>query len=91
MPDRLAEIRARLDAATPGPWRLIKPLSTASRNVLHNVVRDTIPNHSEEMGEYRGRWMDADLIAHAPDDIAWLLDEVERLEKRVRMYEVVKS
>ncbi len=25
------------------------------------------------------------------DDIAWLLDEVERLTKRVRMYEVVKS
>jgi hypothetical protein len=25
------------------------------------------------------------------DDIAWLLDEVERLEKRVRMYEVIKS
>jgi len=25
------------------------------------------------------------------DDIAWLLDEVERLERRVRMYEVVKS
>ena len=25
------------------------------------------------------------------DDMAWLLDEVARLEKRVRMYEVVKS
>ena len=24
-------------------------------------------------------------------DVRWLLDEIERLERRVRMYEVVKS
>lgn len=28
---------------------------------------------------------------HAEDDIAWLLEQVEDLTKRVRMYEVVKS
>jgi hypothetical protein len=54
MPDRLAEIRARLDAATPGEWP------------FGEMVRHLLPP-------------DADLIAHAPADIAWLLAEVERL------------
>lgn len=84
MPDRLQEIRARLDVAQG----------------------------------YRVEWPDhtpgtlAEFIAHAPADIAWLLDELDiehasaayykarvdcltqrvaELEKRVRMYEVVKS
>ena len=34
---------------------------------------------------------DPRFIAHAPADIAWLLDEVERLTARVRIYEDVKS
>ena len=50
MPDRLQEIRARLDAATP-EWNYDNDQSGA----------------------------DVDLINHAPSDIAWLLDEVERL------------
>ena len=51
MPDRLQEIRARLDAATPGEW----PVGT--------LVPYLLPS-------------DADFIAHAPDDIAWLLDQL---------------
>lgn len=62
MPDRLNEIRARLDAATPGPYEW----------------------HGCPPG-------DAAFLTNAPADIAWLLAEVERLAKRVAMYEVVKS
>ena len=54
MSDRLTEIRARLDAATPGEW----PMGA--------LVPYLLPS-------------DADHIAHAPADIAWLLDEVERV------------
>ena len=72
MPDRLAEIRARLDAATTLP---VSP---------HSVTLFPIDRKRDEKAERA-------FIAHAPADIAWLLDEVERLEKRVRMYEVVKS
>jgi hypothetical protein len=54
MPDRLAEIRERLEARRQVKW----PHPT-------NAV----------------------LV----DDIRWLLDEVERLNARVRMYEEVKS
>lgn len=61
--DRLSDIRARLDAATPV--------------TLWQGVGWGDP--------------DGDLIDHAPADIAWLLEQVEDLTRRVRMYEVVKS
>ena len=61
MPDRLQEIRARLDAATPGPWE-----------VVCNTTSDVV-------GVLDGDYDDADLIAHAPADIAWLLEEVDNL------------
>lgn len=64
MSDRLQEIRARLDAATPGPWEKTSPnVVVAAGDVVAGVP---LTNN-------------ADLIAHAPADLAWLLDEVERL------------
>lgn len=74
MPDRLQDIRARLDAATPGPW---------ADDYKSWCV--WAPNHDLKEREDRclvaevGCGPDTDLIAHAPSDIAWLLDEVERL------------
>ena len=68
---RLQEIKSRLDAATPGPWR-------------------TVRGHDELRGRYQveGRIIvagknlmkaeDAELIAHAPEDLRFLLAEVER-------------
>ena len=56
MPDRLAEIRARLDAA----------------NLPTYTGWDPAWNSRAFEGKH-------DFIAHAPADIAWLLDEVERL------------
>jgi hypothetical protein len=103
---RLAEIRARLEAATPGPWsrdpgpetelgtdlwydRLYSDRSQPDGFVyIHPVTK---PEDELWIAEVFQNEQDADLISHAPADIAWLLDEVERLEKRVRMYEVVKS
>lgn len=71
MPDRLKEIRARLDAATPGPWDVDEWTTTA--DVFASGAK------SEPTVAHRVRMSDADFIAHAPADIAWLLDEVERL------------
>ena len=78
-------IRARLEAATPGPWAVGRHAETlAGRgcpSYCHNI-------HTEE-GEDVTRpcaWIggaDATLIAHAPADIAALLDEVERLQAHV--------
>ena len=70
---RIAEIRARLDAATPGPWK--RSLSGSHYNpwkVHRGAILVALSGEAVE---------DADLIAHAPADIAWLLDEVERLRE----------
>ena len=71
MSDRIAEIRARLDAATPGPWHKHddEPWVTNSATPPMRIIATGL----------RGQPENADLIAHAPADIAWLLDEVERV------------
>jgi hypothetical protein len=60
MSDRIAEIRARLDAATTLP---VSP---------HSVTLFPIDRKRDEKAERA-------FIANAPADIAWLLDEVERV------------
>ena len=63
MPDRLQEIRARLDAATTvSEWQR------------------TMTLYPSEYGDRRAQKR---FIAHAPADIAWLLDEVERLRDKM--------
>jgi len=77
MPDRLAEIRARLDAATPGPWT---PEETQRG---HDIWWQ--PGEGMRDGRVANVYVerDAHFIAHAPADIAWLLDEVERLREEM--------
>ena len=90
MSDRLTEIRARLDAATFPHWRNYKG---------HDEPRPRVVFERWPAPEYWTAGYDnpidtdaqATLCRHAPSDIAWLLAEVDRLEKRVAMYEVVKS
>jgi hypothetical protein len=80
MSDRLQEIRARLDAATPGPW---------SNSVSWDCVEADVMPTTNYLEPYRTTVararlpMNADLIAHAPADIAWLLDEISMLEMDV--------
>ena len=76
MSDRLNEIRARLDAATPGPWRYApNPLG----GIVDSDGRYIIAPYCG-YGDERDM-PDVLLIAHAPADIAWLLNEVERLRR----------
>ena len=87
---RLEEISARLNAATPGPWRVYVAIDARDHTVYgnfkskpyllaeiwHNGLR---PN--EEHGEFAQQQShNADLIANAPSDITFLLSEVERLQ-----------
>jgi hypothetical protein len=70
MPDRLAEIRARLDALSSAPpWRYLENRGILAADADRDISRP---------GWYPS---DARFIAHAPADIAWLLDEVERLQE----------
>ena len=82
---RLAEIEQRLQAATPGPW-------------FAHYEQDgepTIPFVSDsDDEEWDGRLLlnvdsdredaDAAFIAHAPDDIRYLLEQVRRLRGLLR-------
>lgn len=76
---RLEEIRARLNAATPGPWR------TSWRGIDPDVV--SIEGgicHAEDCDcdgpDLVLAEADAAFIAHAPEDIAFLLARVAALK-----------
>jgi hypothetical protein len=103
-PERLREIRDRLEIATPGPWTmgvdsdaeawLWDAMSDPYRGGVHTIGIGAPPRGStraQYIADVHEDEGSADLIANAPADIAWLLEQVEELTKRVRMYEVVKS
>jgi len=74
--EQLAEIRARLDAATPGPWTIEEGSGEDERLVFVRTERGRL---------VRTIWMnDATFIANAPADLRALLDEVEALQAEVR-------
>lgn len=71
---KLDAIAARLESATPGPWEAVT--DDDGRTKEHSVW-------SEQSSDYVAEWIvtkpDADLIAHAPADLAALLAVVEAL------------
>lgn len=73
MSARLDAIKPRLAAATPGPW--VHECDDHHADVVHNHTSGVASLVSESRTE------NANLIAHAPDDIEFLLDEVDRLRQ----------
>lgn len=82
MSDRLSEIRARLDAATPGPWHL------DDMSELRDAKNRPLVRRYEGEGGEHAFWeqpsdpdsdADGQVMAHAPDDIRWLLARVDRV------------
>jgi len=69
--NRIDEIRKRLEAASPGPWKL--EYSDGPRISRGNGLT---------IFEIRYAWAEADcdLIANAPDDMRYLLAEADALE-----------
>lgn len=86
MSEGVREIRARLDAATPGPWVVSRWLDgrggskpmVAARGVTVAITHPAPVCDTEQCEA------NAELIANAPTDIHHLLDRVERLETWVR-------
>lgn len=76
--ERIAKIRARLDAATSRPWEAYRP---RPQYRLYEVSSTSPAGLNDVLAEVSGfnASADADLIAHAPTDIEDLLAEVERL------------
>ena len=70
----LEPIKARLAAATPGPWE-----TDEEKCCVYSVDSGAVI--AERLGSETSSCVDADLIAHAPTDIAELVAEVERLRE----------
>ena len=73
MVDRLIEIEERLKAATPGPWFRTPDFYRGLRGVESDDSFVVEPPLTDE---------DAEFIAAAPSDVAFLLDRVRELEAR---------
>ena len=89
MTDRRAEIEDRLSKATPGPWRhtdseTVDDVWDAGLVVV-NENRDPVALVADQWYEAdEGEptpLHDADLIAHAPSDLRWLLDRLAEAER----------
>jgi hypothetical protein len=77
--EQLAEIRERLENATPGPW-YCHP-NHATRGETFCVGND--PKYRSGPIHCQNR-PDAELAAHAPADIAALLDFVRELKEEIQ-------
>lgn len=75
--DRLDEIRERCEAATPGPW---------FSHESHNWHKDPPKEYfiiTRGMREVVASWVetsDAQFIAHAREDIPWLLAMLDEMK-----------
>lgn len=85
----LAEIKRRLDKASPGPWRALtgaKQRAYMAAGYSNAVVPMVLANDEHVIGEI-GNWMgdeDRDLIVHARTDIERLHDEVRAVRAHLR-------
>ena len=78
--DELAAIRARLDAATPGPWALGHDTDINGAWFAEILV----PSHLAALGYIDSSRADAEFIAHARTDLEQLLAEVDHLTQMIR-------
>ena len=90
MTDRLDEIKARLDKATPGPWK-------SEQNTFSHDYDIAIAWDRYHPFKFIGRIWNfglkgketAELIANCPSDIAWLISELEK--ERAKAAELPES
>ena len=88
--NRLNEIEARANAATPGPWEA----GCNDRHVLYVATENEefCAEYGPELYDSQGFFSDDDteFIAHARTDVPWLLEQVDRrdkaLEKVLRLH-----
>lgn len=81
--DRLSEIRARCEAATPGPWDYKTNRHPNSNGTPWGWLDGPAGNMCWSGCQSR---VDAAFIAHAREDIPFLLAEVEKLNKFADAY-----
>lgn len=88
MSDRIEAIRARWEAATPGTWEAgdtwvyTMPVYPDD-NRLSNIFGMKYADEERREVERARSQANCEAVAHAPEDVAWLLSEVERLRALV--------
>ena len=78
----LGPIKERLAEATPGPWRVWRdpdPTKVRATAVETAWCHGDIEGDTELITDYLPTDADAEMIAHAPSDLAALVAEVEQL------------
>jgi hypothetical protein len=75
---RLAEIQARADKATKGPWAVngLTVIASGDGELEHLADYETLGDTEEDFDQMLA---DADFSASAREDVPWLLAEVARL------------
>ena len=82
----LADIRARCEAATGGPWRFVeegRDNTSGDSFIMTGPPRGRNGDLYLTTDKRDGSHADYEFIAHARQDIPRLLDEVERLRRLV--------
>jgi hypothetical protein len=80
--ERIGAIRARLEAATPGKsWINLLQSNGCEVSLFDKTYTVWLTARG---GEFKQTERDGELLANAPADLAWLLDEVERLREALR-------
>ena len=86
---RVGEIENRLNAATPGPWRVRECSPCADRGRLEVNIWDEpgnllITNWCDDDEFHQP---DAEFIAHSPSDVAYLLAELRKRDEALARVE----
>ena len=79
----LSEIEARLANATPGPW-LLPESARSGRQMVFVTGEFGTYNICDSAGEMDTA--NAELVAHAPTDLAELIAEVKRLQAELAKF-----
>jgi hypothetical protein len=93
--DRLKEIKARLKDITPSPWTVNaqgnyidvqteRDKRLEQRRGWRHYLLEIQLHFDFRPKEYRQAKQDAEFVAHAPEDVEWLINQVEYLRQQVK-------
>lgn len=83
-------IKARCEAATPGPWRAIERGNSVMSHGVVTVAYDGLPQQNVCAG-ISPKTGNAAFIAHAREDIPYLLEQIESLTAQLSDEKVVSQ
>jgi hypothetical protein len=90
MTNDIEQIRKRLEAATPGPWRFdsFNDIEDNMGRILFRILDHPMDEVYPTGGQERGDWYseserNVDFVVNAPADIRFLLEQLEATQKQL--------